>query len=472
MLFASALAGSALAAADITIGQIQGSATGLTYSTSAVITQILSQPGPVNGIGGPGSSVVYTYAFYVNDGTGGMDVYGNLPAGSKYVPTVGDEVQLTGKYDPYHEVPEMDDLKSISVISSNNPLPANSSVTSTIPYIINDITNNSITVSGGTTTVMPNDIGGVMVTLDNVKISGAGPTGATFGVVNSPSPGAFVTDPFTTQTPNNMVFYYWPTSYSVANANLANMKIPTGLVDMTGFVSVYGNNTEFCPITITPTLGPPTFWQPSPGGNTWDGRTLSWSASSGRQVNLTGDVSSSNATFDDTGLANGSTVNVTAAVNALSLTVSNSAGTYTFTGSGSVTAGQVSKTGAGTLLVDTTFLAPVSVSAGILGGSGSIGGLTVSGGTVTPGATVSTVGQLTINGNADFSAGGTYLWKLGSSLLDSSDGIAGTNWDVLDMAGTNGGNINMSGSASLRCNSPARPTPAMAIHSGTATTRG
>ena len=104
-----------------------------------------------------------------------------------------------------------------------------------------------------------------MVTLNNVKISGAVDLapGATFGTVNSPSPGAFVTDPYTTQTPNNMVFYYWPTSYSVAKtATLRDHEILAGLVDMTGFVSYYGNNTEFTPITITPTLGPPSFWQP------------------------------------------------------------------------------------------------------------------------------------------------------------------------------------------------------------------
>ena len=64
--------------------------------------------------------MVYTYAFYINDGTGGMDVYGNLPAGSKYVPTVGDEVQLTGTYSPYHEIPEMADLTSITKLSSSN----------------------------------------------------------------------------------------------------------------------------------------------------------------------------------------------------------------------------------------------------------------------------------------------------------------------------------------------------------------
>ena len=257
-----------------------------------------------------------------------------------------------------------------------------------------------------------------------------------------------------------MVFYYWPTSYSVANANIANMKIPTGLVNMTGFVSAYGagagtNIPEFNPISITPSLGPPAFWEPSLGSSTWDGTTLCWSASSGQQVSLANDVSSSNAIFDDTGLVNGSTMNIVGTQNATSITVSNSGGTYTFSGSGAINALSLNKIGSGTLLLNTTVQAPVSVSAGTLGGNGSIGPLSVgAGGTVTPGATVSTPGQLTINGNADFSPGGTYLWKLGPSLVANSSGTsaastgtAGTDWDVLDLAGL--GSINFSGGAQL-----------------------
>ena len=125
------------------------------------------------------------------------------------------------------------------------------------------------------------------------------------------------------------------------------------------------------------------------------------------QVNPTADASNSTATFDDTGLAisGGSTVNIgggPTGVAATSIIVSNSGGTYNFTGNGSVTATQFIKNGTGTLLLNTTVIAPVSVTAGTMAGAGTIYGSLTVGGTsgpavVTPGATPSTVGTLTID---------------------------------------------------------------------------
>ncbi len=159
-------------------------------------------------------------------------------------------------------------------------------------------------------------------------------------------------------------------------------------------------------------------------------------------------------------------------VAATSIIVSNTGGTYNFTGTGSVTATQFIKNGAGTLLLNTTVVAPVSVTAGTMAGAGTIYGSLAVGGTsgpvvVTPGATPSTVGTLTIDNNvnsasvANFSTGGTYLWKIGPSLLDSSNGTAGVNWDVLSLGfsggnptnangpGGYGGYVNFSGSSQL-----------------------
>ena len=271
-----ALAGTATAQSlpVATLGSLETSGTNdANYVlNNLTITAILSQPGPVNGIGGTGSSVVYTNAIYVTDGTGGMDLYGNFPASSKFTPAVGMTISVTGEYAPYHEIPELENMTGIAVTgnSAYSPYTPSSSFTLantaagftspaftltstaaganwalaqpvTVAGLTNDINNNSITVSGGsggTSTVLPNDLCGYLVTLDNVKIVGAGPAGATFGTANSPSPGSYVVDPVTGA---QMVFYYWPTSYSVANANIANMKIPTGLVNVTGFVSAYGN---------------------------------------------------------------------------------------------------------------------------------------------------------------------------------------------------------------------------------------
>ncbi len=472
---ASGLAGNAFAQtiqsiASIYPGPTGNGQSGLGYTTTGTVTQIVSVPGAVNGIGGTGSSVVYTYAYFISDGTSSIDIYGSPTSGSPYVPTVGDTIEVTGNYAPFNRIPELAP-KTITKLSSNNPIPASALIysgtnTTTIPYVTADIAasnptgqlgqQGSVSLSGGTGTVLPLDLGAVMVTFDYVTISGAGAPGATFGTVNSPTtPAAKMTD----LNGNSMVFYYWPTSYSVSNTNLANVKIPGGLVDMTGFMEAYGASQipEFNPISVTPVLGPPVYWQPSAGSSTWDGSTLSFSASSGQQVNLVGNVGSNNATFDDTGLVNGSTVNVPTAVNALSLSVTNTGGTYTFTGPGSVTAGTVSKTGSGALVINTALNATVSITAGTLGGNGTIlGPVTVgSGATLTPGATVSTVGQMTMVYsstagpffNVDFSSGGTYLWKLGSSLVDNSSGTAGTNWDLLNM--TQAGNLNFGGSAQL-----------------------
>jgi len=387
-----------------------------------VITTILSQPGTVNGVN------YAAWAYYINDGTGSMDIYGN-PVGYT-TPHVGDIVKVTGVYQPYHQIPELGGVgvgTTVTKLGISSAVPAPEVVT--IPQI--DFS------------TPPQNVAGYMLELDNVKITGAGNPGSTFGINDSPG-GAKITD----QNGNSIQFYYWPTSYSTANANLANMTIPTGLVNMTGFVSVYGNSNvpEFSPITITPSQGPPAFWQPSSGGSSWDGTALSWSTSSGSRVSPFSDVSSSNATFDDTGLANGSTVNVVGTQYAGAITVSNSSGTYVFSG-GTIGTGQLTKTGSGTLLVNAALQSPVAVTAGTLGGNGSIGSVTVgSGATLTPGATVSTIGQLTINGNADFSAGGTYLWKIGSALLDDSGGTAGTNWDLL---GISGGSIDFGGSSHL-----------------------
>jgi autotransporter-associated beta strand protein len=462
----------ALSAPVSTIGALETSGTvNAYYTTSGTITAILSQPGAVNGIGGPGS-VVYTNSFLVDDGTGAMNVYSANPPGNTYTPTVGDVVQITGEYIPYHQEAELNFVTAITKIGTA-PLPPSYVLTGsaattwptgqanwvlatpvTIPGIINDIAYNTQTnTSSGTAgTVLPADLGGYLVQLNNVTVTGAGSPGATFGTVNSPGT-AVVTDLTGT---NSMTFYYWPTSYATANQNMAGLKIPTGLVNMTGFLSVFGNSNvpEFDPISITASPGPAAYWEPSPGGSNWDGTTLVWSTSSGQQAGLAATAAFNNATFDDTGLASGGgTVNIVGAQSATSLTVSNSAGTYTFSG-GTLTAGQLSKTGNGTLFINTTLLSPVSVSAGILGGTGSIGQATISGGTLTPGITVSTVGQLTINGGADFSAGGTYLWKLGSSLLANSSGTsntasgaAGTNWDVLNLGGA--GPVNFSGGSQL-----------------------
>ena len=90
-------------------------------------------------------------------------------------------------------------------------------------------------------------------------------------------------------------------------------------------------------------------WQPSSGSNNWDGTTPSWLTSLG----FTGDVTNNWASFDNTGLGNGSLVNIVGSLSAQGISVSNSSGsTYTFSG-GMVTASVLAMSGSGALVVNT-----------------------------------------------------------------------------------------------------------------------
>lgn len=195
---------------------------------------------------------------------------------------------------------------------------------------------------------------------------------------------------------------------------------------------------------VTIAGSPFAVWQPTGGNNNWDGLTPSWSTSSGFTANVTNNW----ASFDNTGLANGSLVKIVGAQSTQGISVSNSSGsTYTFSG-GTVSASALTMSGGGALVLNTALQAPVCVTAGTLSGTGSIGGLTAgTGGVITPG-NLTAPGNLTINGSANLSAGGNYTWKLGS-LVDNSSGTAGVNWDLLTFSG---GTLALGGSSSLTLN--------------------
>ncbi|MEY2878295.1 MAG: hypothetical protein RLZZ15_675, partial [Verrucomicrobiota bacterium] len=104
-------------------------------------------------------------------------------------------------------------------------------------------------------------------------------------------------------------------------------------------------------------------------------------------------------------------------------------GASTYTGATTVSAG--------TLSVNGSIVSAVTVnSGGTLGGTGTItSAVTIaSGGTVAPG---NSPGNLTIGtgGSLTFSSGSTYAWELGS-LVSNGTGTAGTNWDLITLAGT------------------------------------
>jgi hypothetical protein len=209
-----------------TAAQIEALASGtaVTYD-NATITAILSQPNttPVDG---------YTYssgklAFLANDGTGSLEIFGALPSGSTYVPTVGDQVSLAGAYAPYDGIPEIGTLTSISLISSGNPV--SGPTVTTIPTINSALPN------------LPEpSIGGQLLTLDNVTLSGL----TTFPTHANGT--ATITD----GSGNTMTLYQWASSYSAANV-FGGETVPTGEVDITGIADVFDGSTEFIPVSIT-----------------------------------------------------------------------------------------------------------------------------------------------------------------------------------------------------------------------------
>jgi hypothetical protein len=217
---------------------------GLTYDGGSgnypTITAVLSSPvGVVDG---------YTYthsAFLAQDQTGSIDIFATTAQLLTYTPTVGDSISTTGTYSPFDQIPELESLVPGSTVGGQTPGtsiptigPANQMATlTTIP---------AININGAQ---LPLNVAGYYLELDNVTITGAPavfPTHAngTYGVTD----GA-----------NSMVMFYWASSYSVDGA-MAGSAIPTGPVDIDGFVDSFGTGTaaeaEFVPMLITPVPEP------------------------------------------------------------------------------------------------------------------------------------------------------------------------------------------------------------------------
>jgi len=221
---AMVFSGAKALAADAATIFASPSGTLVSYDTSPIITAILSQPGTFNG------RTYSTWSFLAEDSTGSIDIYDKL-TGFTYTPTVGDAISVSGTYSPYHQIPEIATVTEISLLSSGNPV--SQPGLSTIPDL--------------NQTTLPQSIAGRLFQLDNVTISGLPAT--EFGT-------SILSGTITDGDGNNMVFYYWPTSYSAANVNMYGMSVPSGPVSMVGFVSVYGSGDtatpEFSPIYIVP----------------------------------------------------------------------------------------------------------------------------------------------------------------------------------------------------------------------------
>jgi hypothetical protein len=216
-----------------------------------IVTTVLSHPGTLDG---------YTYgnwAYLAADNTGSIDVfYSSTAAGpiANYTsgPTVGDTILAQGTYTMFDGIPELENnaVQAINVFGpgsqGNSPYYA-SPVLTTIPTI-NVGTNGhglNAAVQGG------RSLAGAYLQLNNVTISGAGANWAVH---------ANTTGTITDSGGNSMIMFLWASSYITCGAIAASGgPVPTGLVDMTGFVDDFYNSTatvpysyaEFVPTSIT-----------------------------------------------------------------------------------------------------------------------------------------------------------------------------------------------------------------------------
>lgn len=209
-----------------------------------VVTAILSQPGTVDGY------TYTTYSFLAQDSTGSLDVFSAL-TGLGYTPAVGDAISISGKYSPFHQIPEIGTVTAITKQSSGNTIPA-------VPvYTIPQLTNSG-------TGAMPQSLSGLLVTLNNVTLY-------TDAAATIPASGTFATDANVTlyakdASGNIMEVYDWASSYSTAGA-FGGTAEPTGPVNITGFVSQSGAFApEITPFAITPTPEPTTLGLCGAGG--------------------------------------------------------------------------------------------------------------------------------------------------------------------------------------------------------------
>lgn len=200
----------------VTIGNTGGG------DPAAVISYIASQPGTLDG---------YTYtnwSMLANDGTGSLDLFGHLPAGTtEPTPTVGDAVSVTGTYSPFDGIPEIETMTALSNVSSGNAVP--SPITVTIP---------EINATGTSNKIPNNGINEYLLTLNNVYIESG-------GVFPTHSNGTYTI----TDGVNTVTLFQWASSYSKAGM-LAGTPIYQTPVDITGIADVFGTTAEFVPFSI------------------------------------------------------------------------------------------------------------------------------------------------------------------------------------------------------------------------------
>lgn len=210
-----------------TIAQVEAfsSGTAATLDQNPVITYVASQPGS-------GDGYTYTnYAILANDGTGSIDLFGHLPSGSSYVPTVGDAITVSGTYSPFNSIPELASMTAISQVSSGNAVPGPTSVT--VPQLLALGSSPNLAIQE------------YLLDLHHVTFVAPPATYPTHANLSLTA----------TDGTNNVTVFFNPSSYSVSDP-LAGTAIPTGPVDITGIASVFNGTAELIPFTVTPVPEP------------------------------------------------------------------------------------------------------------------------------------------------------------------------------------------------------------------------
>jgi hypothetical protein len=226
------------------------------YSDQAVITAILSSPQTV------GTRTYTVWSFLANDGTGSIDIFATktaIAAIPGFTPTVGDGISISGTYSPFDQIPEIETITpatlAATVLSTGNAIPAPTLVT--IPGLQAQLPTLNFQTAG------------YFVQLNNVLITpGNGTVVNVGGAVTFPTPATETADGSSSETYtvtdsglHSMELFDQVTSYST-DGLMGGNTVPTGLVDIDGFVDVFGTGTaalvEMVPMEITSVVPEPS----------------------------------------------------------------------------------------------------------------------------------------------------------------------------------------------------------------------
>jgi hypothetical protein len=205
-----------------------------------IVTAILQH------IGVYGSDTYTNEEFLIDDGTASIMAVANAATLGSYVPTVGDELKISGtaSFTAFPLLPQLQvSAGSISLLASNHSLPANFDPTITLSQI-----------SGNPT---PLQFTSQLVTIQNATIDNIPATGATFGgsgtgnLTISDASDPYIPANGMTPASGGLQFNYDPGHIGISYENLDGLPVPTGSnVTITGIVENSYGTIQFVPISL------------------------------------------------------------------------------------------------------------------------------------------------------------------------------------------------------------------------------